>query len=84
MAWMKESTGKTLGDVVAEYQRQQAETTRQGFQSKIAQHNQYTRDFLANDPNMGLADVRKFRALKRDMPSEDRRHVYDKSDLDLG
>ncbi len=87
MAWMKANVGKTLADAVAEYHRLKDEETKPGFQSEIARHNQfnqYTRDFLADNPDMGLDDVRKYWALKRDMPSGDGRHVYERSDLDLG
>lgn len=86
MTWMKDNTGKTLADAVEEYLRQKAEAAQPGFQSEIAHHNQfnrYTRDFLADNPDKTMEDVRKFWALKRDMPSEDGRHVYHKSDLDL-
>ncbi|MGZ2259613.1 DUF6434 domain-containing protein [Roseobacter sp. A03A-229] len=86
MAWMKANAGKTLADAVAEYHRLKAEEAQPGFQSQIAHHNQfnqYTRDFLADNPEKGMDDVRKYWALKRDMPSEDGRHVYDRSDLDL-
>lgn len=87
MAWMKDNCGKTLADAVAEYHRLKAEAAKPGFQSEIAHHNQfnqYTRDFLADNPEKGMDDVRKYWALKRDMPSEDGRHVYHRSDLDLG
>lgn len=56
------------------------------MQSEIAHHNQFsqsTRDFLADNPDRGMADVRKYWALKCDMPSEDGQHVYDRSDLNL-
>ncbi|WP_300056409.1 DUF6434 domain-containing protein [uncultured Roseobacter sp.] len=87
MAWMKANTGKTLAVAVAEYHRLKAEEAAPGFQSKIAHHNQfnqYTRDFLADNPDRGMADVRKYWALKRETPSESGRHVYHPSDLDLG
>jgi hypothetical protein len=86
MKRMRENTGKTLADAVNQYQRLKAEERRPGFRSKIAHHNQfnqYTRDFLADYPQPGMADVRKFWALKRDTPSENGRHVYHPSDLDL-
>ncbi|MEM9637492.1 MAG: DUF6434 domain-containing protein, partial [Pseudomonadota bacterium] len=86
MAWMKANEGKTLADAVKEYHHQKAEASKPGFQSEIADHNQfnqYTRDFLADNPDMGMDDVRRYWALKRDMPSKNGRHVYDRSDLDL-
>ena len=86
MAWMKANVGKTLGDAVDEYQAIRARMANPDFQSKIAAHNQfnqYTRDFLADNPDLGIADVRKFWALKRAMQSSDGRHDYERSDLKL-
>lgn len=86
MAWIKENVGKTLADAVTEYNRQTAAAKAPGAQSKIAHHNQfnqYTRDFLADNPDMGLDEVRHFWSLKRSLPSNDGRHRYDPSDLKL-
>ena len=84
MAWMKENAGKTLADAVAEYTRLAQEAAQDGHQSEIAHHNQfnqYTRDFLADNPERGMADVRRAWAWKRSQPSEDGRHRYARSDL---
>lgn len=86
MAWMKANVGKTLGDAVEEYKAMKVREGKPGFQSEIAHHNQfnqYTRDFLADNPDMGMKDVRRFWALKRALPSETGRHIYEKSDLKL-
>lgn len=86
MAWMKANIGKTLADAVAEFQRLEADAKTSGAKSEIAHHNQfnqYTRDFLDDNPDMGMDDVRHFWALKRALPSEDGRHRYHRSDLDL-
>ncbi|WP_370401147.1 DUF6434 domain-containing protein [Sulfitobacter sp. JB4-11] len=86
MAWIKANVGKTLADAVTEYERMMNEANAPGAQSKIAHHNQfnqYTRDFLADNPDMGMDDVRHFWALKRARPSEDGRHRYERSDLTL-
>lgn len=86
MAWMKENVGKTLADAVEAIKSLEAETKQPGFKSKIADHNQfnqYTRDFLADNPQMSIQDVRHFWALKRALPSDDGRHRYDPSDLSL-
>ena len=86
MKWMKGNSGKTLGDAIAEYQRQRAEAKRPGFKSKIAPHNQfnqYTRDFLADNPDLGIAEARKYWARKKALPSADGRHIYERSDLEL-
>lgn len=86
MAWMKANVGKTLGDAGVEYLAMRDREHEAGFQSKIADHNQfnqYTRDFLADNPDLGLADVRRVWALKRKLPSDSGRHVYEPGDLDL-
>lgn len=86
MAWIKANVGKTLADAVVEYHRQTAAAKVPGAQSEIARHNQfnqYTRDFLADNPEMSLEDVRHFWALKRSLPSENGRHTYAPSDLEL-
>lgn len=86
MAWMKENVGATLADAVTAYHHQKKAAASPRHQSKIADHNQfnqYTRDFLADNPEMGLKEVRYFWALKRQLPSQDGRHRYDPSDLSL-
>lgn len=86
MAWMKENVGKTLADAVEAIKSLEEEAKQPGFRSKIADHNQfnqYTRDFLADNPQMGMRDVRRFWSLKRALPSDDGRHRYDPSDLSL-
>ena len=86
MAWMKENTGKTLADAVEAIKALEAEAAQPGFRTKIEDHNQfnqYTRDFLADNPDLGMQDVRRVWALKRALPSEDGRHRYDPSDLSL-
>ncbi|MFK7834955.1 MAG: DUF6434 domain-containing protein [Sulfitobacter sp.] len=86
MAWIKGNIGKTLADAVVEFKRQESEAAQPGFQTEIADHNQfnqYTRDFLDDNPQMGMKDVRHFWALKRALPSEDGRHRYAPTDLTL-
>ena len=84
MAWMKQNAGKTLRDAVAEYDRLAKAAAQSGHQSDIADHNQfnqYTRDFLTDNPACGMADVRAAWAWKRSQPSEDGRHRYARTDL---
>ncbi|MEW7007845.1 DUF6434 domain-containing protein [Lentilitoribacter sp. EG35] len=86
MAWMKSNIGRTLGDAVNEYQAMKTRMSDPDFKSKIEDHNQfnsYTRDFLADNPDMGMSDVRKYWALKTSLPSDSGRHEYERSDLDL-
>ena len=86
MAWMKANAGKTLDDAVKEYHAMRERMSAEGYKTKIKSHNQfnqYTRDFLADNPQMGMNDVRRVWKLKRSLPSKDGRHVYEKSDLEL-
>ena len=86
MAWMKANEGKTLAEAVVEYQEMRQREKQPGHASVIAPHNQfnqYTRDFLKDNPDMGMEEVRKYWALKRALPSETGLHVYEPSDLKL-
>ena len=86
MEWFKANIGKTLGDAVAEYQRQKTQATKADHKTAIKPHNQfnqYTRDFLADNPDLGMDDVRRVWAKKRARPSKDGRHVYAANDLML-
>ncbi|MEM8577613.1 MAG: DUF6434 domain-containing protein [Pseudomonadota bacterium] len=86
MAWLRANTGKTLADACAEYRAIAARTAANGGKTKIApgnQFNQYTRDFLADNPQADMDDVRRVWALKRARPSATGRHVYDPSDCHL-
>ena len=86
MAWMKENVGKTLADAVEAIKSLEEEAKQPGFRSKIADHNQfnqYTRDFLADNPGAGMDAVRRVWAAKIMQPSETGRHVYHRSDLTL-
>ena len=87
MAWLKANSGKTLADACDEYRAMKVREAAPGFRSDIAHHNQfnqYTRDFLDDNPEMGMAEVRKYWALKIALPSETGRHVYERTDLELG
>ncbi len=86
MDWMKDNAGRTLSDACEAYRAIQIQAKMPGFKTKIKSHNQfnqYTRDFLQNNPEMGMADVRRVWALKIKLPSSDGRHVYQSSDLKL-
>jgi len=87
MEWMKRNAGKTLNEAADAWQHQKAEALRPDYKTEIKAHNQfnqYTRDFLADNPDKGMKEVRKYWALKRQLPSENGRHVYERSDLELG
>ncbi|MEP5152601.1 DUF6434 domain-containing protein [Planktotalea sp.] len=86
MAWFKANEGKTLADACAEYRAMKQRQADPNFQSKIEPHNQfnqYTRDFLQDNPDLGMNDVRRVWALKIARPSKTGRHVYHPTDLNL-
>lgn len=86
MEWMKTNTGKTLGDACQAWLAQREQQRTPGFQTSIKGHNQfnqYTRDFLQDNPDLGMEDVRRVWALKIQQPSDTGRHVYEPSDLKL-
>lgn len=81
--WFKSNTGRTLGDALAYWQ---AEQVCSPTRSKIKPHNQfnqYCRDFLDDNPHLGMQDAREAWAVKRSLPSETGRHVYARSDLEF-
>lgn len=85
MEWIDNNHGRTLGDAVDTY-RALADDRASGKKPTIKAHNQfnqYTRDFLADNPELGMDDVRRVWARKRAQPSDNGRHVYERSDLDL-
>lgn len=87
MDWMKANAGKTLGDACTAYLEQRDQAEAPGYQTTIRDHNQfnqYTRDFLEDNPELGMDDVRRVWALKIRTPSDTGRHVYDPADLELG
>ena len=82
MDWINLNHGATLADAVAEYQRM----TETGEKAPIRAHNQfnqYTVDFLKDNPGAEMDEVRRVWARKRALPSDDGRHVYSRPDLDL-
>ncbi len=86
MEWMKSNEGKTLGDACKAFQAMREQERSPGYRTRIKDHNQfnqYTRDFLADNPALKMDDVRRVWALKVRMPSETGRHVYDPDDLKL-
>lgn len=87
MEWMETNVGKTLSDACVAYSEIRNQEKTPGYQTDIKRHNQfnqYTRDFLGDNPELNMDDVRKFWALKIQRPSESGLHIYAKSDLTLG
>lgn len=86
MEWIKTNVGKTLGDACTAYLKLRKKEKSFGYRTEIKTHNQfnqYTRDFLDDNPELGMEDVRRIWALKIQMPSETGYHIYEKSDLKL-
>lgn len=86
MEWMKSNSGKTLNDACAAYLADQNLKKTPGYRTTIKDHNQFnqfTRDFLDDNPNLGLSDVRRVWAEKIKRPSDTGRHVYHRDDLNL-
>lgn len=82
MDWCKKNTGKTLGDAGRYWQSQKASSTKTIIKSHN-QYNQYTRDFMNDNPSLSINAVRKAWALKKALPSESGKHKYERSDLKL-
>ena len=86
MDWVKANAGKTLGDAIDEYHQLEKRKENPDFERKIADNNmfnQYTRDFMKDNPDANLKDVRKFWSLKKQKPTKDGFVRYAKSDLEL-
>lgn len=86
MDWVKANAGKTLGDAIDEYYTLEKRKENPDFKRKIADNNmfnQYTRDFLKDNPESNLKEVRKFWSLKKQLPTKDGFVRYEKSDLNL-
>ena len=84
MDWVKANTGRTLKDAVAAYEAQ--ERKHQTTPRPIAagnMYNQYTRDILADNPQLGPDDARNYWLRKKTMPTEDGFVRYARTDLDL-
>jgi hypothetical protein len=81
MQWVKENEGKSLKDLVRYYQLLQKQKQQPGYESKIPagnEYNQYTRDFMRDNPGLSIAQARKCWAYKRSVAGSNR---YQRSDL---
>ena len=80
--WFRNNVGKTLADAGRFWKAQQANPEK----TKIKPHNQfnqYARDIMDANPELGMKDARKYWARKRMLPTKSGRHVYESSDLKL-
>ena len=84
MDWMKASEGKTLDDAIAKYFQLEKRKKDSNFERKIEDNNmfnQYTRDFIKDNPGESLANVRKYWFLKKQLPTKNGFVKYERSDL---
>ncbi|MFS4492190.1 DUF6434 domain-containing protein [Maribacter sp. 2308TA10-17] len=87
MAWVKANTGKTLADAVAQWHTLEKRKENPEFRRDIAannMYNQYTRDFLDDNPNKTIKDAKSYWLLKKQLPTADGFIRYESSDLKLG
>lgn len=86
MAWAKTNPGKTLADCIEKWKQLERRKKDPNFQSKIADNNmfnQYTRDFLADNPHKTVKDARTYWLLKKQLPTKDGFIRYSRTDLKL-
>lgn len=86
MDWVRAHPGKTLREAVAAWHRLEERKRDPDFQRRIAasnMYNQYTRDFLADQPGKTPADARRYWLLKKVLPTADGVVRYAPEDLEL-
>lgn len=87
MDWVKSHPGKTLRDAVTAWHELEGRKRDPNFRREIAANNmfnQYTRDFLDDQPGKTPADARRYWLLKKELPTEDGFVRYAPEDLALG
>lgn len=84
MAWVRANPGRTLGEAISAY-REIEGAQKKGSRPIAAGNmfNQYTRDFLQDNPQLGPGDARKYWLLKKQLPTEDGFVRYASADLAL-
>jgi hypothetical protein len=82
MDWVRNNVGKTLGDA-GDFWLQCKSSSGATAIKPHNQFNQYARDFIADNPDLGMREARRYWALKRALPFDTGRHHYERSDLDL-
>lgn len=87
MDWVKSNEGKTLIDAIRKYHQFENRKNDPNFEREIAANNmfnQYTRDFMKDNPEESIKTVRKYWMLKKQLPTKDGFVRYEKSNLELG
>lgn len=83
MSWMKESSGKSLDEAIAEWKRIQALKKDKTYQTSIApqfEYNRYIRAFLADHPLLTIKDAINFWKRKKVQRGS---NAYEPEDLKL-
>ncbi|MEM9325784.1 MAG: DUF6434 domain-containing protein [Bacteroidota bacterium] len=86
MDWVKANIGKTLSDAVAAWRELEGRKKDPAFRREIRSfnmYNQYTRDFLDDNPGSGLALARSHWDKKKRLPAPGGFVKYERSDLEL-
>ena len=86
MQWVRDNTGKTLGDAVLKWQELENRKDDPKFRRDIAAYNmlnQYVRDYLDDNPDRSFKDALKLWKIKKQLPAEDGFVKYRRSDLKL-
>ena len=81
MKWAKQNTGKTLGDAIAEWNKEYNLKKDKNYKSDIApqfEYNRYIRAFLADNPGKTSKDAIRFWKIKRALRGD---NEYAKTDL---
>ncbi len=86
MTWVKKNEGKNLQEAINIWKELELRKKDPNFKRKIADnnmYNQYTRDFLQDNPNKTIKDARKYWLMKKLLPTKNGFVKYEKSDLTL-
>ena len=86
MEWVLESPGKTLGDAIDAWWQLESRKDDPKFRRQIKSHNmynQYTRDFMDDNPGRKLTDARACWEKKKRLPAPSGFVRYERGDLDL-
>lgn len=86
MNWVRSNEGKTLGQAVEKWHELEGRKDDPDFKRIIADnnmYNQYTRDFLVDNPGKTIRDARACWLIKKQLPTEDGFVRYDRKDLQL-
>lgn len=86
MDWVKSNEGKTLRQAVDKWHELEARKEDPNFKRDIADHNmynQYTRDFLDDNPGKTIHEARKCWLIKKQQPTKNGFVCYERADLTL-